>query len=75
MFSEKAMAEAHSTVSAHLKDAISDRDQYRQWWIDEKQKRETHEETIKQQHAEIIRLTEQANNLRAADEEQAVSDA
>lgn len=75
MFNEKTMTEALSTVSTHLKDAICDRDQYRQWWLDEKQKREDRDATIEQQHAEIVRLTEEANNLRPSEEEQAATDA
>jgi len=64
MFSEKEMAEAMATVSANYKEALVDRDNYRQWWTNERQKTEGLNTTIENQREDIRKLTEELNTIR-----------
>ena len=55
---------ALATVSTQLKEAVTDRDNYRQWWQEERGKVATRDEQIKALREEIDRINVELNNLR-----------
>ena len=64
MQNETELVTALATVSAHLKTAVVDRDNYRKWWQDEQEKVATRDEQITALREEIDRINVELNNLR-----------
>lgn len=64
MLNEKEMLKMLSDTTAALTDTVAEREQYKKWWLDSDKINKEQDATIKSQHEEILRLTEELNVLR-----------